>query len=259
MWIEKVEAIRQSPNPDAAKNTIFEGILNSKLPAAEKTTPRLAHEAQLVVFAGEGTTAYTLQAALFELLAQPELYARAKAEVEAATAGAARNNNDNDDHHDDDHHDEVPALADVGGLAFLGAVVQETIRLHPGVVSRLPRVSPDAPVVYTDRGGRAYVLPPGTSLNMTAWISHRNAAVFADPDRFVPQRWLDDPRLDRAFIGFARGTRNCIGYVRPSRPGCLFLLLFIFSWSSSCFGITLYSFRPERQLADTGGSPPPLR
>ena len=38
------------------KSTIFEGILNSTLPDEEKTDARLASEAQLVVFAGEGTT-----------------------------------------------------------------------------------------------------------------------------------------------------------------------------------------------------------
>lgn len=56
MWIEQVEEIRSSPNPERVKTTIFEGILNSKLPKEEKTNARLAHEAQLVVFAGQGTT-----------------------------------------------------------------------------------------------------------------------------------------------------------------------------------------------------------
>ena len=48
--------IRNSPNPEKVKTTIFEGLLNSSLPAEEKTDARLASEAQLVVFAGEGTT-----------------------------------------------------------------------------------------------------------------------------------------------------------------------------------------------------------
>lgn len=48
--------IRNSPNPERIKKTIFEGIFNSSLPAEEKTDERLASEAQLVVFAGEGTT-----------------------------------------------------------------------------------------------------------------------------------------------------------------------------------------------------------
>jgi hypothetical protein len=53
MWLEQVENIRKSPNPERVKNTIFEGILSSKLPDEEKTNARLAHEAQLVVFAGQ--------------------------------------------------------------------------------------------------------------------------------------------------------------------------------------------------------------
>ena len=55
-WITQVRAIRSSPNPERVMSTIFEGILNSKLPDEEKTDLRLASEAQLVVFAGEGTT-----------------------------------------------------------------------------------------------------------------------------------------------------------------------------------------------------------
>lgn len=56
MWIERVDEVRNSPNPEKIKTTIFEGVLSSKLPDEEKTNLRLAHEAQLVVFAGEGTT-----------------------------------------------------------------------------------------------------------------------------------------------------------------------------------------------------------
>ena len=55
-WINKVREIRNSPNPERVKSTIFEGIFNSSLPEEEKTDQRLASEAQLVVFAGEGTT-----------------------------------------------------------------------------------------------------------------------------------------------------------------------------------------------------------
>ncbi len=54
-WVNKVRAIRQSPDPARLKSTIFEGILSSNLPDEEKTDARLAQEAQLIVFAGEGT------------------------------------------------------------------------------------------------------------------------------------------------------------------------------------------------------------
>ncbi|CAD6449307.1 5333bc3a-fea7-453e-b3a7-b6ab6420774a [Sclerotinia trifoliorum] len=196
MWIERVDEVRNSPNPEKIKSTIFEGVLSSKLPDEEKTNLRLAHEAQLVVFAGEGTTAYTLQSALFQLLANPKEFEKVKAEILSATTVG----------------DILPSLSEVESLPYLNAVIQETIRIHPGVVSRLPRVSPKIPTVFHDKhNDKGYVIPAGTSMNMTAQISHMNPDVFEDPYEFRPQRWIENPRLDKAFIGFARGTRNCIG------------------------------------------------
>lgn len=142
--------------------------------------------------------AYTLQAALFQLLSHPSMYDKVRAEVIEALPDA----------------DEVSSFAQVEKLPYLNAVIQETVRVHPGVVSRLPRVSPEAPIVYQDKHrATEYVIPPHTSTNMTTHIAHMNPDVFEDPYEFRPQRWIDNPRLDKAFIGFARGTRNCIGCV----------------------------------------------
>ena len=69
-WIERVREIRTSPDPERVKTTIFEGILDSSLPPEEKTDIRLASEAQLVVFAGEGTTGEYLHAAREQLKKQ---------------------------------------------------------------------------------------------------------------------------------------------------------------------------------------------
>lgn len=55
-WLDQVHTVRQSSDTKRMKQTIFGGILTSKLPDEEKTDIRLASEAQLVVFAGEGTT-----------------------------------------------------------------------------------------------------------------------------------------------------------------------------------------------------------
>ncbi len=56
-WIDRVREIRDAPNAEAkAKSTIFEGILNSGLPKEDLSDKRLSAEAQLIIFAGEGTT-----------------------------------------------------------------------------------------------------------------------------------------------------------------------------------------------------------
>ena len=62
--------IRESSDGESrTKSTIFEGILTSDLPHHDLAATRLAAEAQLISFAGEGTTAYTLAAATYELFA----------------------------------------------------------------------------------------------------------------------------------------------------------------------------------------------
>jgi cytochrome P450 len=140
--------------------------------------------------------AYTLSAALYELLAHPDMYQRVKDEIEKAIPDRS----------------QIPSYSQLETLPFLHAVMQEVLRVHPGIVSRMPRVSPQQPIVYTDKQRNAtYILPPGTPTNMTCQIAHMNPDAFEDPYTFSPQRWLDNPRLDRGFIGFARGTRNCIG------------------------------------------------
>ncbi|XXH02877.1 hypothetical protein Hte_009265 [Hypoxylon texense] len=54
--IDRVREIRNSPDPNAIRSTIFEGILASSLPEEEKTDARMAHDAQLIVLGGESTT-----------------------------------------------------------------------------------------------------------------------------------------------------------------------------------------------------------
>ncbi|KAI2618667.1 cytochrome P450 [Hypomontagnella submonticulosa] len=195
-WIKRVRQIRSSPNPEDIKNTIFEGILGSSLPDEEKTDARMAHDAQLIGLAGEGTTAYTLSATLFELLAHPEEFEKVKKEI--STAVPDKNT--------------VPSYSDVEHLPYFNAVIQEGLRLHPGVMSRMARISPDVDIVYNDkRRDKTYVLPPGTWTSMSTLITHTDPEVFENPYEFRPQRWIDDPKLTRSFIAFARGSRNCVG------------------------------------------------
>ncbi|KAH3903697.1 hypothetical protein HBI56_213780 [Parastagonospora nodorum] len=196
-WVDRVRFIRNSPDPEQIKKTIFEGVLSSNLPPEEKTDARLAQEAQLIVFAGEGTVAYTMNAALYELLAHPVEYTKVQEELaEALEIG-----------------NKSPTFAQVETLPYLNAVIQETMRLHPGVVSRQVRISPEEPIVYHDkRRDKTYIVPGGIAHSMSTRAMHYSPEVFGiDYYEFRPQRWIDDPKLNRAFIAFARGTRNCIG------------------------------------------------
>lgn len=95
-------------------------------------------------------------------------------------------------------------------LPYLSAVIKECLRCHPGVVTRMARVSPEVPVVY-DRNGNHYTFPAGTPMSMTSTHIHSHPDFFPEPKKFRPERWIENPRLEKYLIAFSRGSRNCLG------------------------------------------------
>ena len=176
--------------------TIFHEILRSDIPAPEKETERLGDEAMILVIAGSDTTASTLACITYHLLADPALLARLKAELEVAMPDP----------------NELPVAAKLESLPLLNAIVQEAIRLHPGATHRQDRSAPDEDLVYTDPAvGKSYTIPRGYGIGMTAPLVNRHPAIYERPDEFLPDRYLDNPKLDRYLMSFSRGTRQCIG------------------------------------------------
>lgn len=140
--------------------------------------------------------AHSLTCCLFHLLANPDEVRKLKVELHTA----ALNGTD-------------LSIAQVDNLPYLNAIIQEAIRLHPGVMARQVRVSPDFPIVYENPcTHEVFIIPPGTVTSMSPLDAHMHPAAFGDNAyEFCPQRWVDEPHLKEYFIGFSRGTRNCLG------------------------------------------------
>lgn len=79
-------------------------------------------------------------------------------------------------------------------------MIQEGLRLGYGVATRLQRVAPNEALQYKD-----WVIPPGTSTGMTAVLVHNNPEIFPDPQTFNPDRWVENPRLDKYLLSFSKG------------------------------------------------------
>ncbi|KAM0426346.1 hypothetical protein ACHAPT_008387 [Fusarium lateritium] len=95
-------------------------------------------------------------------------------------------------------------------LPYLGAVVQEALRLWAPGTLPLPR--------YVPKGGRhidGYFLPETTIVGCTAYSMHRlDTSIFPDADEFIPERWLHsagNTDRQRLFFAFGLGARTCIG------------------------------------------------
>jgi cytochrome P450 len=128
-----------------------------------------------LLVAGHETTATALAWALERLTRHPEKLERLRAEAEAGGDGP-----------------------------YLTATIQETLRLRPVIVLVLRKLT--EPV---ELGG--YELPAGVAVAPCIHLIHRDPEVYPEPDRFLPERFLDNPPGTYTWIPFGGGIRRCLG------------------------------------------------
>ena len=149
-----------------------------------------------MVGAGTVTTACALSVATYHLLTSSRTLEKLKAEL----SGAIPNPN------------TAASLPVLEQLPYLNAVVQEAFRLSYGVSTRLQRISPDKAMLFTDtRNGKKWIIPPGTPVGMTSVHIHEDQSIFPDFSVFRPERWLENPHLDKFLLSFSKGSRQCLG------------------------------------------------
>lgn len=96
-------------------------------------------------------------------------------------------------------------------LPYLNGVVHEAMRLAHGVSTRSPRLAPDQELRY----GK-YVIPKNTPVSMSAVDILMNDKIYPDPKAFKPERWIKNPELEKYFVPFGRGGRQCLGIKQVS-------------------------------------------
>ncbi|OGM49879.1 hypothetical protein ABOM_001549 [Aspergillus bombycis] len=89
---------------------------------------------------------------------------------------------------------------------YINAVIKETFRLYPTVISTLPRI------VTAEFHVGNMALPAGTVVGMQNYVYQRDPSIFPHPDLFKPERWLESTtEMDLSLTPFSVGRRNCIG------------------------------------------------
>lgn len=174
--------------------TIFQEIMRSNLPAQEKSFARLAQDGQVTVVAGTLTTAWTLAVAVVHLLQAPEILRKLRVELKNAIPDASVT-------------EPLPVMEQ---LPYLTACIQEALRLSYGVSCRLQRIATDETLVFND-GKKNWKIPSGTPVGMTSTLIHHNESIFPNSKIYRPERWLENPRLDKYMVSFTKGARQCLG------------------------------------------------
>ncbi|KAF0871621.1 cytochrome P450 11B1, mitochondrial-like, partial [Crocuta crocuta] len=134
-------------------------------------------------------TAYPLLMTLFELARNPEVQQALRQESLEAEARIWEN----------------PQSA-TSELPLLRAAIKETLRLYPVGISVDRNVSSD--VVLQN-----YHIPAGTLVKVLLYSLGRNPSVFERPERYHPQRWLDNKGSGtrHPHLAFGFGLRQCLG------------------------------------------------
>jgi cytochrome P450 len=105
------------------------------------------------------------------------------------------------------HPEELARLEDdlaAGNDDYLDAVVKETLRLRPVIALVLRKL-----VEPMEIGGQ--LLPAGVSVAPSIYLVHRNPEIYPEPERFRPERFLEQPPGTYTWIPFGGGVRRCLG------------------------------------------------
>lgn len=89
-------------------------------------------------------------------------------------------------------------------LPWLDAVVKESMRLFPPAPFQTRIASRDASI-----GGN--LVPQGTYVMLSPFLTNRFASIFPEPDRFLPERWTDSQPSVFEYPVFSAGLRFCPG------------------------------------------------
>jgi cytochrome P450 len=149
--------------------------LSMLLASPDANDEQIRDEIMTLFMAGHETTANALTWAIYLLAQHPQVDERA--------AAAAR----------------------TGDREYIARVVKEVLRLYPPawIIGR----ESVREVTLSDGS----LITNGTTVFTSPLLLHRRADLFADPNRFDPERWLGPEPPPFAYVPFGGGARRCIG------------------------------------------------
>jgi cytochrome P450 len=150
---------------------------------------QLRDEAITIFAAGHETTANALTWVWYLLAQNPDAEARLHDEVDRVLGG------------------RTEGFADLAELKWTRMVIDEAMRLYP------PAHAISRKAIGEDRIGGVRI-PPGASITISIYMTHRNPNLWTAPERFDPARFAPAAVAQRhrfAYLPFGGGPRICIG------------------------------------------------
>jgi cytochrome P450 len=178
------KARRTGAPPDTMLSALLDASHGEPISDAE-----LREECKAFLVAGHTTTASALAWTWYLLSEHPETRERVEQECHSVLGGC------------------VPGTRDLLHLDYTSRVIDEVLRLYPPTW-----LTARTPVVESVLGG--YAIRTGALLLLSPYLTHRHPAVWEEPDRFDPDRFIPSRAAGRpafAYFPFGGGPRRCIG------------------------------------------------
>ncbi|KAI0754718.1 CyP450 monooxygenase [Daedaleopsis nitida] len=154
----------------------------------------IAKNVSLTAFEGGADTTFsTLQTFFLAMSLELEVQRKAQAELDAVV-GPSR----------------LPQHSDQAALPYISAIVKETLRWQTVLPIGVPHLT------IEDIEYDGYHIPARTVLVPNTWACLNDPVLYPDPERFYPERFIDDGRInpevvDPAQFMFGYGRRICPG------------------------------------------------
>jgi cytochrome P450 family 110 len=184
--ILNAEIDRRKNNPDTLGEDILSLLVSARYENGEPmSNEEIRDELMTMLFAGHETTANSLAWAFYWLHYLPEIRVKLKQELNSLEGNLDFNI--------------------INKLPYLGAVVSETLRLHPVVAFVARQLKEPFEIM-------GYTFDAGTSLFPSIYLTHQREDIYPEPKQFKPERFLEKQFSPFEYLPFGGGNRRCLGY-----------------------------------------------
>lgn len=187
--LSEIVQARKSARAAEARGDLVTLLLQAHDEGAFMSDAQLRDELVTLFVAGNETTASGLTWLLHALTQNPDVEQQVREEVQRVLGGR-------------------PVRAqDLSGLSYMRRVIMESLRLAPPIWF-FPRFA----LHQTQIGG--HTIPARSVVLLTPYLTHRDPALWPDPERFDPERFAEpniSARHKYAYFPFGGGPRQCIG------------------------------------------------
>ena len=207
-WVNRLLAVRRAHSGES--DDVLGGMLVAEREGGiPMRDDEIRDELITVLQGGHETTAAVLAWALYELGRHPDILAKLRDELESS--GVA-----------DDPSQIIK-------LPYLGAICDETVRLHP-ILAECARVLTEPLEVL------GHTIPAGNAVVISITGIHHDPTIYPEPNRFNPERFIERTYSRSEFLPFGGAHRRCIGAALSEYETRISLAEMVLNWDFETVG-----------------------